>query len=294
MKLLIIANRSAGAAKRAGLETRLGRAASDRSLEFELIVPSSAEETTKELAQADLSEFDAVIAAGGDGTLFRVLNGVMSNSRPRPIGVIPVGTGNAFARDLGLSGGDIGAAMDLIARGRVAKTDIGEVRCPGQRFCFLNIVGLGFVVDAGLTAARLKFTGSASYTLAAAWNILGLKSHGLELRLDGQDASRETVLLELSNSRYTGTNFLIAPDASLDDGLLDMTLLKRLSRTRLVRLFPTIFRGGHVRFDEVETARIRELEVLSPPGMPLMADGELIGQTPAVIRCLPGAVELLR
>lgn len=294
MKLLIIANRSAGAAKRAGLEARLGQAASNRGLDFELIVPSSAEETTSTLAQADLLEFDAVIAAGGDGTLFRVLNGVMSNSVPRPIGVIPMGTGNAFARDLGLSGGDIEAAMDLIADGRVTRTDVGEVRCHGQQFCFLNVVGLGFVVDAGLTAARLKFTGSASYSLGAAWNILRLKSRLLQYSLDGREFATDTVLLELSNSRYTGTDFLIAPKASLDDGLLDLTLLKRLSRFRLARLFPTIYSGGHVRFDEVETAMIREVELSAPRGLPLMADGELIGKTPATIRCLPGAVELLR
>ena len=94
------------------------------------------------------------------------------------------------------------------------------------------------------------------------------------------------MFLEISNTRYTGTSFLMAPDAVLDDGLLDVTLLGTLSRWRLLRLFPTIYKGHHVRYDEVQTCKARVIRITAPEGLVLAPDGELKGCTPATITCL--------
>lgn len=293
MKLLVVVNANARSGRAAKRFYTLRQTMASRGFEAEYIQAASAAETTRAVARTSLESFDAVISVGGDGTMFRVLNGLMQNPVKRPLGIIPLGTGNAFARDLGLPPDDVDRALDVIAVGRTRPVDVGEACCRNQQFYFLNIIGMGFVVRAGKTAAQLKFAGPVSYSLAALWNTLWLKHEPYRIAIDGVERQFHSVFLEVSNSRYTGTSFLMAPAASIDDGLLDMTLLKRLPRHRLLKLFPTIYSGRHVDFDEVVSEQVRELHIREPEEMPLMADGELIGKTPATIRCLAGAIDLI-
>lgn len=227
--------------------------------------------------------------------MFEALNGLMAHPaslRP-PLGLVPIGTGNAFSRDLGLRAGDWKLAIERLLQGNVRDVDIGQLDCAGGRHYFHNIVGQGFVVAAGTTANRLKHMGKSAYTLAALWQTLQLPSSYLRLRIDDQLIEQDSLLLEIANSRYTGTNFLIAPAARLDDGLLDLVLVRRLSRLRLLRLFHTIYSGEHIHYPEVTVLQGREFEILEPARQPLMIDGELIGETPARIRCLPAGLKML-
>ena len=246
-------------------------------------------DATRLVADADLSSFDAVVAAGGDGTLFEVLNGIYDNGidEKPPLGVVPVGTGNAFARDLGLAPGDWKKGVDLIAAGKKRAFDVGRVESAEGVYHFLNIVGAGLPVDAMLTAEKLKFIGRGAYTVATLWRAMQLKTYDLDIRLDGQGIQRKSMFIEISNTRFTGTSFLIAPDAEPDDGLFDITLVRRLGRARLLRLFPTIYKGEHIHYEEVSTYRAREVRIDGPAGMPLAPDGEMRGCTPATISCLP-------
>ncbi len=240
------------------------------------------------VADTDLTEFDGVVAAGGDGTVFEVLNGLYEHEPVQrvPLGLIPMGTGNAFARELDLFPPDWIKAIDILAAGRTRLVDVGFVSCSDDQFYFLNIIGMGFVVDAGLAARKLKFVGNAAYTLGTLWRTLKLNSYPLEIELDGEMLEQQNVFVEISNSRYTGTTFLMAPDARIDDGLLDVILLRKLSRWRLLRLFPTIYQGRHIGFDEVETRQVRRLRIHSPAGMMMAPDGEFRGRTPVDIQCL--------
>lgn len=248
----------------------------------------------RHLAEVPLEEFAGIVAAGGDGTLFEAVNGLMARERKArpPLGVLPIGTGNAFSRDLGLAANDWKTAIERISLHELRPVDVGQVDCPEGRHHFLNIAGLGMVVSAGLTAARLKAIGKSAYTLAALWQVLRLPSQPVKIRHDGKRFEQDCLFVEFSNSRYTGTSFLMAPAAQLDDGLLDMTAVKRLSRLRLLRLFRTIYTGQHVRHPEVTSLQGREFEVLEPSGCAMMIDGEFAGVTPAVIRCLPRELQL--
>jgi YegS/Rv2252/BmrU family lipid kinase len=247
------------------------------------------------VAGASLSDFDGVVAAGGDGTVFEVLNGLYEHDRDRrvPLGLIPMGTGNAFAREFGLSSSDLEKSVTVLASGKSRPVDVGLVRCKDDQFCFLNIAGIGFAVDAGLAAGRLKVFGNAAYTLGTLWRTLQLSSYPLKITLDGERLEQQNVFVEVSNSRYTGTTFLIAPGAQLDDGLLDITLLRKLSRIRLLRLFPTIYSGRHVEFEEVETYQAQHIRIEQPEGMLMAVDGEFRGHTPLEIRCLHRDLQLL-
>lgn len=234
-----------------------------------------------------------MLACGGDGTLFEVLNGCFANpAGPAiPIGIVPIGTGNAFGRDLDLATGDLERALARIAGGKTRKVDVGHCRAGDREFYFVNILGLGFVSDVTCTAARLKSLGNVSYTLGVIYRTLFLGTTALRLKLDDIEIEREAIFVEISNSRYTA-DFLMAPEAEIDDGLLDVTLLGKTSRTRLLKLFPTVFRGEHVRYPEVETYKASRIDITSEESKQLTPDGEILGTTPAEIRCLRRAISV--
>jgi diacylglycerol kinase (ATP) len=240
------------------------------------------------VASTDLAAFDGVVAAGGDGTLFEVLNGLYQHPKPNrvPLGLLPVGTGNAFARDLGLRPFDWPAAIDILVEGRTRLVDVGHVQCVDTEYHFLNVTHMGFSVDAGRTAKNLKFIGNAAYTIGTLWQTLKLKSYPLLIELDGEEICQDNVFVTISNTQYTGTHFLIAPGAVIDDGLLDITLLRRLPRHRLLQLFPTIYHGGHVEKPEVTVHKASQITIRSPNDMLMGPDGEFRGRTPARITCL--------
>ena len=243
----------------------------------------------KELvAGMDLAAFDGLVAAGGDGTLFEVLNGLYTHPKADriPVGLIPIGTGNAFARELDLEPDAWQEAVDLLDRGQTRLIDVVEVKAADVGFYYLNTLHMGFSVTAGLVAQQLKFFGQAAYTMATLWQVMKKQSYPLVMEIDGHTVRNDNVFVTVSNSRYTGTHFLIARGASIDDGLLDITLLRDLSRRRLLRLFPTIYSGRHVGFDEVSVQQAKHIRILSPAGMLLGPDGEFAGKTPVDIACL--------
>ena len=241
------------------------------------------------VASAQLSDFDGLVAAGGDGTVFEVLNGLYQHPKAAriPMGLLPIGTGNAFARELDLKSDAVNDAIELLYRGHTRQVDVGFVKSADHSFHFINIVSMGFAVDAGLTALKMKFLGKAAYTMATLWQVLKLKSYPLEMYIDGKNTTSDNVFVTISNSRFTGTHFLIAPDAEVDDGQLDVTILENLPRSRLLKLFPTIYSGRHIEYTEVSSCKAAQISIRSPKGLLLGPDGEFYGHSPAEISCLP-------
>jgi diacylglycerol kinase (ATP) len=294
MKLLLVFNPHAAGGRAEKRLPTIRKRLEAAGIDCTIAVSRHAGHVEQLVSEASPGDLDAVAVAGGDGTLSQALNGLMSHPEGErvPLGLIPVGTGNSFARDIGLQPDGWREGIDLIIRGHTRRVDIGKIECGSGRFYFLNVAGFGFVTDAGRTAARLKFTGRSAYTLATLWRCLRLRSHQLNMDVDGRVIHQDNLFVEVSNSRYTGTSFLIAPAAKIDDGCLDITIVRRLSRLRLLRLFPSVFKGRHVEFDEVTTASGRVISIHGPDGLGLMVDGEFRGATPARIECLPGAVEM--
>jgi len=294
MRVLLVFNPKACSGHAARMLPAIEQALAARGVATETFLTRYAGHAMEYFPSCSLRAFDGVAAAGGDGTLFEVVNGLYRRDRTEriPLGVIPLGTGNAFARDLGLQPGDWQSAVNIIAAARKRAVDVGRVQTPSEQFYFLNIIGMGFAVDAGLTAKKLKRLGRGAYTLATLWQVLKLKSYPVRLEIDGRIIEQDNVFVEISNTKYTGTTFLIAPAASMDDGLLDVTLLRKLPRLRLLRLFPTIYSGRHVEFEEVSVFQARSIRILAPAGYPMAPDGEFHGETPAEITCLQRDLEL--
>ena len=286
MRLLLVFNPHAAAGRAAGLLGPLRRALR-RFADVEIHVTNGPGEATDMVSGADLSRCDGVLAGGGDGTLFEVLNGLYAHApsaRP-PLGVIPVGTGNAFARDLGLAPGDWEKGVELVEAGATRAFDVGEVEWPAGSYRFLNIVGAGLPVDVMHFTDRLKILGRSAYTFGTLLKAMQMRCYPLRLELDRRVVERDCLFVEIANTRYTGTSFLIAPGAEPDDGLLDVILVSRLARRRVLQLFPSVYEGRHVEYEEVETFRAREIRIASEKPIGLAPDGELRGETPVTIRC---------
>jgi len=246
---------------------------------------------TTRILEADLDRYDGVLAAGGDGTVFEVVNGLFrrDGGPAVPMGIIPIGTGNAFVRDMGLDNRHWDDAVQMIAKGNTRKVDVGRFGWNGEHWYFINIIGIGFVSDVCDTAHHVKWMGNLSYSIGVLHRVAALRTFPVRLELDGEPSNRDVVFIEVSNSRYT-SNFLMAPDAKIDDGKLDVTILGKVSRTRLLTAFPRIFKGTHVELDEVDSIQASRIVIDTDTHRLLTPDGELLGRSPVTIECLQQAL----
>jgi len=293
MKVLLVYNPFAGHGRAQKILPEVEAYFQEKGIEFDLRTTDYHEHGIQIVKDADLSQYDGVVAAGGDGTLFEVINGYYRNETKTkiPIGILPIGTGNAFARDLELHNTHWKDAVDIIALQSPRKVDVGQFISHGETYYFLNILGLGFVADVTEIALKLKVFGNLSYTLGVFQKTIFLNSHKLTITIDGQKYQRDNIFVEISNTRWTA-NFLMAPSAEIDDGFLDVTLLGKLGRIKLLKSFPKIFTGDHIYLDEIETFKAKEIKIETDVPKVLTPDGELVGITPIEVKCLHHGVEV--
>ena len=287
MKVLLVFNPMA-AHKRAGkLLPEIEAGLTKLNISFDLRLTDYPEHAVDIVRQADFDSYDGIAVAGGDGTLFESINGYYQNQSKRkiPIGVLPVGTGNAFARDLELQTFQWKEALEIIQKNKPRKVDAGSFTTHGQKYYFLNIMGLGFVADVTKTAHKLKLIGNVSYTIGVLYQTIFLKSFKIKMEADGKEIEKESVFVEISNTRYT-SNFLMAPSAEINDGMLDVTILSRLNRRRLIQCFPKIFTGEHIQMEEIEQFKAKKIVIETEKPKVITPDGELVGISPVTIECL--------
>ncbi len=288
MRILVIYNPKAGAGRAEKLLPDIKAYCEKINLNAEFQLTEYPGHAVELASRTNLLGYDALVASGGDGTLYEVVNGYYLNKteyKP-PVGLIPNGTGNAFMKELNLSREDWRKAIDIIASNRVRMIDTCRYIADNQRLHFVNALGTGFIAQIGKLAIPLKWLGNAAYTIATLIKLNTLRAHKIELIIDGVKSERESVFVEISNSRYTGTTFLIAPKARIDDGKLDVIILNKLGRFRLIRLFKTIYDGSHINYPEIEYIQAQKVALKEAEPRELVPDGELIGKTPVSVECL--------
>lgn len=295
MRLLVIYNPHAGNGRASKLLPLVTDYLQQINLDAEIRLTEYRGHGIELTAKANFSDFDAIIASGGDGTLFEVLNGYLKNNSPvkPPIGIIPNGTGNAFMKELGLVKSDWKKAIDIISKNSPKKLDVGRMKTENESYYFINTVGVGFVAKVAKAAVPLKWMGNAAYTFATILKLMSLKAQKMEIEVDGKVLQRNGIFAEVANSTYTGTTFLMAPKARLDDGLLDLVLLNDISRIKLLRLFKSIYNGSHIKYPEVEYMQARTISIKEQRPGQLIPDGEILAKTPVKFECLPGKVWFL-
>ena len=295
MKILVIYNPQAGGGRALTLLPKVKAYIEEKGLDATILMTEYCGHGVKLAAEVVFADYDAIIASGGDGTLFEVLNGYYQNNgvdKP-PIGLIPNGTGNAFMKELKLLKTDWQKAIDIIAKNNPRAIDVGRFTTEDKTYHFLNIVGMGFVTDIAEASLPLKWMGNTSYTVATLFKLISLKSQKYHIEIDGETLERDGVFVEITNSQFTGTTFHIAPEAEIDDGLLDVIILNKISRFRLLRLFTSIFDGTHINYDEVEYIKAKSIKVIEEKPGKLIPDGEILGSTPIEVECLKTDIQFL-
>ncbi|MFI2461143.1 YegS/Rv2252/BmrU family lipid kinase [Nocardia sp. NPDC019323] len=270
----------------------------------EVCAPSAAE-TARQVREsiADAVPPDAVVCVGGDGLLNVTLPAVAQTGVP--LAMVPAGTGNDLARELGVPTDDPVAAAALVLRGRTRTIDLGRIESPGAPMWFATVTGTGFDARVTLRANEMRWPkGRLRYTLAALSEISGrftvpyrvelvdAVTDGLTNPGAGSVLETEAVMVAVGNTRTYGGGMLICPDAIMDDGLLDLTVVGALSRREMLRLLPALSAGK--RQDHPEVKQFRAAAVtLTAAGAPATADGEPAGVLPITIRAVPAALTVL-
>ncbi len=241
-------------------------------------------------ARADATD---VVAVGGDGTLHEVVNGTMQREERPRIGILPLGTGNSFGRDLGLTTPD--GCLDAIARGETRAVDVVKAQHLDGVIYSINIFSLGFSAEAGrLTNRRFKSLGAVGYIASVLVTLVRLHHPTFRMRSDGGVwDDRPAALLSFCNSQYTGGAMHMAPAADVGDGRLDVIRVGPLSRPAFLATFPKLFRGTHVRAPGIEASTAAIVDLDLPRAVDVMIDGEIVHIQPRRLEVLPGAVEVL-
>lgn len=293
MKIILVYNPNAGHGKSKKVLPQVEALFNEYAIEFDLFLTDYPQHAIDIVKNIEFESYDGIVAAGGDGTLFEVLNGYFKNKSVKriPLGIIPVGTGNSFSLDLDLGPEKWREAVEKISKKQIRKVDVAHFTSHGQDYYYLNIIGVGFVADVNQTASHFKVLGNLAYTIGIFYQLLFLKTNQYHLELDGEDLDIEATFIEVSNSKYTA-DFLMAPRARFDDGLLDVTILKKAGRIKLIRSFPSIFTGEHIKLDVVDTFQAKKIKIDANVPKVLTPDGEQMGLTPIEIECLHHAIEV--
>jgi diacylglycerol kinase (ATP) len=291
------AGRGQGSARKAELAALLTAGARAVGAEWKIVetqAAGSAIELTRQAVREGTADFATVVAAaGGDGTLNEVVNGLVGS---HPIGLeavcglVPLGTGNDFARCIGL-GTDLKRSVENLFHGTPCPVDVGNA---GERW-FLNIAGCGF--DA-LVADRInrgfrRLHGTTAYIAAVCDCLRTLKPAQLTLTLDGQRLETRALMCSVANATSYGGGMRVAPDARIDDGLFDICLLREAGRLEFLLAFPRVFKGTHVSHPKVTMLRAAVVRVESDPPLPILVDGDVVGTTPVTFTLHPHKLRML-
>ena len=226
-----------------------------------------------------------VVAFGGDGFIHEIIQHIVP--RDIPLGVIPCGTGNDFARSIGVYKLSLTQQMDLIAQSDSRAIDLGRV----EQTWFAAILSSGFDALVNERANVMQWPkGRMRYNIAMIEKIIQLRAHSYRILLDGDHIDVEATLVTVANGPSYGGGMNVCPDAKLTDGLFDVMVLGKVSRTELLKVFPKVYSGRHVGHPAVTFYRCREIEIVGSGSS--YADGEPISPLPLTATCLGNAMKV--
>lgn len=251
------------------------------------------------LARSYAPESVWVVAVGGDGTVSEVARGLVGGQAM--MGVVPVGSGNDFARMLGLSG-QLATALEQLASARASDCDVGQAMIEHDdgtttRHQFVNSLGLGFEAVVADSAAQARvFSGFWRYLAAALRHLPFYRSPAMTLRYENTVIAEPQFLVAIGNGRWAGGGFMLTPNAVLDDGWLELTRAEALPLWRLLTILPRVFGGRHLECAGVHADKVQAISIDCPDGCMVHADGEVIARMACQIRVelLPAALRVLR
>tara|TARA_B100000886_G_scaffold272136_1_gene196061 strand:- start:1164 stop:2051 length:888 start_codon:yes stop_codon:yes gene_type:complete len=243
--------------------------------------------------QTDLKQYDSVCAMGGDGTLFEVLNGMLARVENKriPISIIPNGTGNSFMKTVGIE--NVENAIKKISKNEPKKLDIMRAVCGENTYYSLNLIGWGMATDISVLAEKLRVFGGQRYNIASVFEIIKNKRRDSKLIVDGKEIDSSFSFIIACNTKYIGKDMKMAPKAKIDDGEIDLIIVKKTSSFTLFSVFPKLFDGSHIDHNACEYVHCKSFSIHPKEHGSLNIDGEIIGSTPFSVNIVKNGVELI-
>lgn len=272
-EILVIANPAARHGEGGRRLPILRRTLEELGVPHEVAVTTGPEDAISLAREGAELEYEVVVAAGGDGTMHEVANGLLLSGGSKTLmGCVPLGNGNDFCHALGIPQA-IEEACRLLVERPVRSIDVGQV---GSRF-FINTLGAGFDAQGAIESRKIPWLrGVPLYLLAVFRSLRAYEIPTITVTYDGDTLTQPMTMIVLCNGPREGGGFLVAPDAEVDDGVFDVVLARGLSRLGILRLLPEVMRGTHLDKEPVTLLRGQQLVLESPSPFPVHADGEIL------------------
>jgi diacylglycerol kinase (ATP) len=249
--------------------------------------------------QENFKNHEAVSAAlifGGDGTAHRHLSQL--HQLRIPMLVVPTGSGNDFAKALGIRNIDIAVRtwkQFCIDGKNVREIDLGVIHAGGEEILFCCVAGVGMDAEANARANRMPawLKGKGGYVLAALQSLIAFRPAEMSITATGREIRGPTFFIAAGNAQSYGGGMKVTPHATLDDGLLDICVVSKMNKLKLLCWVPTIFFGAHLRLKQVEYFQAKQIRIEAERQLDLYADGELAGRTPVEIGIIPRGLRVI-
>lgn len=254
-----------------------------RNIDYTLVTSASAALLSQNLETLiETTDVDGIIAVGGDGLLHLVLQ--IAAKASLPFAVVPAGTGNDFARALGIHERSVSEILDHVLSTNPSAVDLGLV----DSEYFGAILSSGFDSVVNERANKLSWPkGPSRYNAAMILELPKFSPISYEIQTENRTFDVEAMLIAIGNGISYGGGMKVCPDADIHDGLFDVMILHPVSKAEFLRIFPSVYTGRHIHHPQVETFRARSVSLHSKAVA--YADGERIGQLPVKAECIQGA-----
>jgi YegS/Rv2252/BmrU family lipid kinase len=272
----------------------LARRAADLGLLGDALMSERAGHLTELAAEAVRAGATLLAVVGGDGTVYEVVNGVLgAGGGDVELAMLSRGTGTDFARSLGLPR-KFDDAVQVALTGRIRTIDAGRATFHHGEAWFANFAGAGIsgAIARDANASSKALGGKASFMFSTVKVFARWKSAGVEAAVGGETRQGQMFEIVAMNGSYAAGGMKIAPEASMDDGLLDTVLFGDITKLDFVTTFPKIYSGRHLAHPKIELVRGASVTIESDPPLPVVLDGEQPGTTPARFDIVPGALRV--
>lgn len=282
MKILVIVNPVAGAGKTLRLLPKIRHWLSDSPHDFFITIPKSPEEMRSEIVRASVQGFDAILLCGGDGTVHDALPAVAAQNIP--FGFLPCGRGNDLVRNAGLHA-NLKKSCHLPPNPSYFEIDLPTV----NQIPFVGIAYVGFDAEVNRMAndGVGHWSGEFGYVIGVFGTLKKFRPFEIEMTIDGQSLRERVMMVAVANGPFYGGGMKIAPQAIMDDGVLNICIVKEISKLELLRQFPKVFKGTHIFHPKIILKSGRRIKMVSDEYREVFADGERVGNLPA--ECLIGS-----
>ncbi len=291
-RVAVIANPTSGRGKGARLIPKVDALLRSIGIEHTMLICTGPEDPERLARRAAEDGAEVIVALGGDGQVGLCANGVIGTGAA--FGVIPAGTGNDFARHIGLDRKDPLAAVNLLRSPEVRRLDVVRVQTADRARYFVNVGGTGFDSEVNGHANGVRFLkGTPKYVYSTFVTLVRFRPGQFRVHVDGAVHDVPGMMIAVGNGTSYGGGMHITPGARSDDGDLELCVIGEVSKVDFVRTFPKVFKGTHVSHPKVTVLHGKEIEISAERPFDVYGDGERIGPLPATFTVVPSALRVV-